>query len=225
MDLPGISKADLHAWLLENIKLNSSGLSAGNQGRIFLCQEGNVPLVIKTPLGSGILKPLYLWMLRHEYRIYRCLLEVEGIPKCYGLLENRYLVLEYIKAKTLREHAPDSDDNFYQDLFILIQKIHACGVAHMDLKRKDNILITEEGKPYLIDFGVASKCRSKRAFLSRYLFHIGKHFDLNAWVKHKYRRQYNQVSVEDQQYLRRTSIERVSKFLKKYYTKIFGGSD
>lgn len=225
MDLPGISKSDLLAWLLKNKENRTVCLSAGNQGKIFLCQQGELPLVIKTPLGTGILKPLYRWMLRHEYRVYHRLEGVEGIPKCYGLLEDRYLVLEYIKAKTLRGNEPNADGCFYRALFKLIQDIHARGVAHADLKRKDNILIDDKGKPHIIDFGAASMHHRGLRPINQYWFRLSKRFDLNAWVKHKYRRQYDRISAEDRQYLHYTLVERISRFIKKQYLKFSKSAD
>jgi len=54
-------------------------------------------------------------------------------------------------------HATIRDSKrFNAELFGIIATIHERGVAHGDLKRKDNILVTPDWYPYLIDFGVST---------------------------------------------------------------------
>ena len=76
--------------------------------------------VIKVASGWGIGKLVRWLMLRNEYRAYRQLAKVEGVPFCYGFLDRRYLVLEYIDASSLREAKPADPDPFYDKLFGLI---------------------------------------------------------------------------------------------------------
>jgi serine/threonine protein kinase len=61
--------------------------------------------------------------------------------------------------------------------------MHAAGVAHCDLKRKDNTLIGTDETPYLIDFGVACILRDGDGWLKRRWFELMCQMDYNAWVK------------------------------------------
>ncbi len=71
-----------------------------------------------------------------------------------------YFVMEMIEGKPLREHARDQRATI-RDRLLLIAQIaeavhhaHQKGVIHRDLK-PDNVLVTEEGQPKVLDFGVA----------------------------------------------------------------------
>jgi serine/threonine protein kinase len=82
-------------------------------------------------------------------------------------------------------------------------------VAHTDLKRKNNILVTPDESPYLIDFGTAVVRRADGGALNRWLFDTARQFDLNAWVKHKYHSRFDELTAQDRQYYRPTLIERL----------------
>ena len=67
------------------------------------------------------------------------------------------LLLEFIEGQPLRlsDNELVDRDKFFSALLVLILATHRAGVAHSDMKRKENILVGREGMPYLIDFGSA----------------------------------------------------------------------
>ena len=79
-----------------------------------------------------------------------------GIPRYYGLIDPYALVTEYIEAEAAPEVPREWLD---EDLFTALEKIvtsfHARGVVHCDLKKLDNILVTRDRKPFVIDFTAA----------------------------------------------------------------------
>ena len=87
--------------------------------------------------------------------------------------------------------------------------MHAAGVVHGDLKRKDNIIVGPGERPYLIDFGVAW-LRSNSTLLNRVWFEPGKQMDYNAWIKLKYQRRTDSLSATDAALYRPLLIERYS---------------
>ena len=67
------------------------------------------------------------------------------------------LILEYIEGQSYRDKQYElaGNQSFFQELLDLILNIHNKGIAHGDLKRKDNILVNNDNEPFLIDFGTA----------------------------------------------------------------------
>ena len=202
---------------------NASFMKMGYQGVLYKLNVDGVQLVIKKAnKQSFILGRLNQNSLHHEYKIYKQLKDLEGIPKCYGLTEKGDLILEYIDGQTYREsqYELEGKDEFFNQLLILIQKMHDLGVSHGDLKRKDNIFVDENKKPYLIDFGTAISSKTNN-IVKRMLFQFLKKTDLNAWIKHKYRRNYENISQEDLKYYSPTATENIYRSIRVFWYKIF----
>jgi serine/threonine protein kinase len=98
--------------------------------------------------------------------------------------------------------------------------MHQLQVAHMDLKKKDNLLVTADDKPCLIDFGAAVIKKPGFHPLNAFWFNLAKRFDFNAWVKQKYHNNMHNLSGEDRKYYQRTFIEKISSSVKKLYKKL-----
>ncbi|MBC8226137.1 MAG: protein kinase family protein [Gammaproteobacteria bacterium] len=202
---------------------NASFMKMGYQGVLYKLNVDGVKLVIKKAnKQSFILGRLNQNSLHHEYKIYKQLKDLEGIPKCYGLTEKGDLILEYIDGQTYREsqYELEGKDEFFNQLLILIQKMHDLGVSHGDLKRKDNIFVDENKKPYLIDFGTAISSKTNN-IAKKMFFQFLKKTDLNAWIKHKYRRNYENISQEDLKYYSPTATENIYRSIRVFWYKIF----
>src|SRR4030066_2012047 len=192
-----IGEDELVRWIERSIADASHILAQGYQGQVYLYQDGRQRLVIKAASGRGVLRWLRTHMLRQEFRVYNRLQGYSGSPRCYGLLRGRYLVLGYVDGLALR-HAPIADRAlFYPTLFDQIQELHARGVAHSDLKRKDNLLVVAGRRPCLIDFGAAIVRKPGFAPLNHFLFRMAERFDFNAWIKLKYNNRLEEISAPD----------------------------
>jgi predicted Ser/Thr protein kinase len=210
----------LRAWILSSLESGQNVLSGGYQGTVLEYQEGDVRLVVKLPPRSPWQRPLLIRTLRHEYRVYQKLGGMAGVPRCYGLLDGCFLVLEYIDGHSLRDGAIADRARFFEDLRRLLEELHARGVAHADLKKKDNILVAADNRPYLVDFGVACLRKSGYAPVNHWLFDLAVRFDFNAWIKHKYQRHYEEVDAADRAYLQTTAVERISRMIKQPYRSV-----
>jgi predicted Ser/Thr protein kinase len=210
----------LRAWILSSLESGRNVLSGGYQGTVLFYREGEVRLVVKVPPRSPWQRPLLIQTLRHEYRVYQRLDGLAGVPRCYGLLDGCFLVLEYIDGLSLRDGAIGDRARFFEDFRGLLEELHRRGVAHADLKKKDNILITADNRPYLVDFGVACLRKPGYAPVNHWLFEMAVRFDFNAWIKHKYRRHYEEVTAADRSYLRPTYLERASRLFKQPYRAV-----
>lgn len=202
---------------------NANFMKMGYQGVLYKLNVDGVDLVIKKAnKHSFILGRLNQRSLYHEYRIYKQLSNLEGIPKCYGLTENGDLILEYINGETYRDaqYELEGNNQFFNQLLILIQSMHELGVSHGDLKRKDNIFVDVNKKPYLIDFGTAISNQTKN-IAKRMFFQFLKKTDLNAWIKHKYRRDYQSINSKDLKYYSPTVVEDIYRSARILWYKIF----
>jgi predicted Ser/Thr protein kinase len=79
---------------------------------------------------------------------------VPGIPRLIGMWSTTGLVREFIEGHTLADVAR-VDDEFHGRLRLLIDTIHQREMAYVDLEKPGNVLVGEDGKPYLFDFQIA----------------------------------------------------------------------
>lgn len=217
-----LDEAALKQWIDQSIATGRNILAAGYQGKILHYQEAGNDFLIKVPHGRGVAHYFHRHMLRHEYAAYQQLGDFEGAPACHGLIDGQYLVLEYVQGRTIRDKRPLYEDEFHSKLFDQIRAMHDKGVAHMDLKRKDNLLVKTDESPCILDFGAAVIRKQGFHPFNRYHFKIGRQFDFNAWIKHKYHDRMDEISVLDRTYYRPTWIEVIAGVVKSFYTRLTG---
>jgi predicted Ser/Thr protein kinase len=192
----------------------------GYQGTAYLYEAPGRRLIVKVALGRGMRGWLSRWTLRREYRAYRRLDGFAGSPRCYGLLRARYLVLDYVDGAPLRRASLSDRAAFFDTLLAYIKELHRRGVAHADLKRKDNLLVVEGRDPRLIDFGAAIVRKPGFAPINHYLYALAQRFDYNAWAKLKYDGRFDDMTPEDRMYYRRTTVEKLARVVKRAYLAV-----
>jgi predicted Ser/Thr protein kinase len=190
-------------------------LNAGHQGAVYLVELGGRPLIVKAPTGRWPLRVLRLRHLRHEARAYARLEGVTGVPRCHGLAGGRYLVLDYVEGPNARDARLRDNAAFYDRALEIIEALHARGVAHVDLKRRDNILVAAGEQPLLLDFGLAVLRESGFHPWNHYLYGLACRLDLNAWIKHKYRDRREEMTEQDHQRYRPMLYESLWRWLRR----------
>lgn len=197
-------------------------LGQGYQGAVYRVETDDGPVIVKKVIGRGLPRILRRAMLRREHAIYQRLAGVNGVPACRGLLGGEELVLDYVPGPSLREPGQPVADRarFFDELLAIIQAVHAAGVAHGDLKRKDNILVGPGGHPVLIDFGTAVAMPDGAGAWRRWLFQQVARIDLNAWIKLKYQRQDMPMDPGDLQYYRPSWLERTARLVRRAWRKL-----
>lgn len=166
-------------------------------------------VVIKAPCGRGVRRWLSQLGLRREYAAYCRLGQLPGIATCHGLSAGHHLVLQSVEGQRLSDLDERPAPAFFDRLLALIQSMHARGVAHGDLKRKDNLLITPDGHPVILDFGTAVVRQHGFHPLNHRVYALLQQTDLNAWIKLKYGG-YAGLSAADQALLQRGRLERLA---------------
>jgi serine/threonine protein kinase len=194
-------------------------LGSGYQASAQLYRTSAGDVVVKKPHRGGPLAGLWRSLLKREQAIYARLDGVAGIPHSYGLIRDEYLALEFVEGPSLREHELRLVDReaFFAKLLTTVDAMHAAGVAHGDLKRKDNIIVGAGEQPYLIDFGIAVQRSATNELWNRCVFEQLVQMDMNAWVKLKYGRRIDPdtepgvLSDEDAAIYRPLPIERLAR--------------
>lgn len=101
-------------------------------------------------------------LIEHEISMYLELKKhkIENVVsiKSFGVFQNHhYMIMDYL-PHTLEEYAANHRDKLntlFQDALSLLRKLHEKHIVHRDIK-PDNFLVSNKGKVYLIDLGMAS---------------------------------------------------------------------
>ena len=213
MSLPAIPD-DLQQWIESSLASGSNILATSNQGIVLLFEGDGLKLVIKSAMGRGPVRKARQATLKREYAANQRLTGVVGVPACYGLLAQRYLLMEFIDGTAYREATWQDRERWFAELLVVIRAFHARGVSHGDLKSKTNLIVGRDQKPYVIDFGTTVLHKHGFHPINNHFFEYGKRLDINAWVKHKYHGRYKNASEEDRELLNYSKLEYVVRKLR-----------
>jgi predicted Ser/Thr protein kinase len=205
---------DLQQWIESSLESGTNILATSNQGIVLLFEGDGRKLVIKSAMGRGPVRRARQATLEREYAAYRRLQGVVGVPACYGMLAQRYLLMEFIDGTPYRDATWRDRDAWFAGLLDVIHAFHERGVSHGDLKSKSNMIVGMDQKPYIIDFGTTFLHKDGFHPVNNRLFEYGKRLDINAWVKHKYHGRYGDASEEDRKLLRYSKLEYVVRRLR-----------
>ncbi len=226
MTAPLPPEDQLRDWIVQSLDRQQNILATSNQGTILYYQRDGHHLIIKTAMGRGLLLWIRQRTLQREFRAYRQIAGVAGIPACYGLLDQRYLLLEYVAGQPFRDAEISDRERYFARLLEILNAIHGRKVAHGDLKSKGNLLVTDQQMPCVIDFGTAFRFKPGFHPINNWFYNTAKRLDLNAWVKHKYQGHYSKASAEDANLLHYSWLEiLVRKISGRPMARVFGGSD
>ncbi len=208
----------LRRFLADSLAAGRNLLGRGYQAPLYVCADTTPPVVVKAATGVGPVRAIRAWMLRREYRAYQRLGGLAGVPRCFGLLDGRYLVLELVDG--VPRHAATITDpaTFFAELSALIDAMHRRGVAHGDIQKRDNLLVVDGCHPVVLDFGTAVVQREGFAPVNHWLFRFLARLDCNTWVKLKYSGRLSAASPADLAHYHRTWIEKAARLVKRLYT-------
>lgn len=125
--------------------------------------------------------------LRRERRALKRLQGLCGVPAFLGEVPPCGLLMARVEGEPItrwRAKPPDQIAPMVERLSALVDRMHARGVAHLDLRKRDNILIGPDGWPSVIDFN-ASICFAPGTVGARVVFPILRRVDRAAVLKWK----------------------------------------
>lgn len=206
MKIP-INQPEFLEWIERSLERRENILAVSNQGTLLEFSGDGHHLVVKTAMGRGLVRALRQRTLEREFRAYQLMEGLSGVPACHGMLDGRFLVIEYIEAVPYREAEWSDRDRWFAEFLEVLRSFHERGVSHGDLKSKSNILVTSDEKPCVIDFGTAFRRKPGFHPVNNRLFEHGRRLDINAWAKHKYHGRYENITGPDLELLDYSRIE------------------
>ncbi len=178
-----LSRENLDRYLAE--RLREGG---GTRPALLLLEDGGRRAVVKDYRHSGWLMRNLAgpWLIGREEKIYRMLQGAEGVPRLLARLDRHALAVEYIPGRSCADF-PDGSlpVEFFTRLREVVEGMHARGVVHCDLKNRGNIVVGEDGRPYIVDFASAFSREGRWFPLRRFLFERFRRDDLRAVAKAK----------------------------------------
>jgi serine/threonine protein kinase len=194
----GVKREDFEHGIVSCVKGKAFGKPDLNQVKV----EGWSLMVKDVRRKNFFLRwTLGLWLIHKEWKIYSRLTGMKGIPQPVGRIDRFAFAMEFIPGRPILrgELLPSS---FYSDLERVLREVHDRGVVHLDLRHKGNILVSENGEPFLIDFN-SSFAFKEKGFLRRYLFPLLRWVDDGGLLKLKKRISPSSMTPEELAFLKR----------------------
>lgn len=104
--------------------------------------------------GTWFKRLLGFYLARREVAALQRADGIPNIPRVLALSNASAIVMSYVDGVQVTA-AGDSDGfdaEFFERLMTLIGQLHERGVGHGDLEKLDNIMVTPDGEPALVDF-------------------------------------------------------------------------
>jgi hypothetical protein len=176
----------------------------------------------------GILfRPFAALMSSHEYKIYKMIADIEGVPELGPRLGWRGYFHEYIEGKTLHELKDTPEvlpENFFNELKDIVDQVNKRRILYVDMNKKGNVIMSDDGKPFLIDFQISQYFKKRRWILGRLtdkIFYRLIKEDIYHVYKHKKRYQKELMTEEEMKLAVRSDlIKSYDRFLGGWYRKL-----
>ncbi|MGQ9456259.1 MAG: hypothetical protein ACUVT8_03250 [Armatimonadota bacterium] len=141
--------------IIESNTLEYFRTAGGTRPDLRLVEVDNCRLVVKDfsrsdTLFRTIVGPI---LIRRELGALKKLAGVRGVPSLIGEVDRYAFAMEYIPGRSLDRVTPGTlEPAFYVRLREIVDQMHARGVAHCDLRSRGNVVLGEDGQPYIVDF-------------------------------------------------------------------------
>lgn len=160
----------------------ATALYEAEDGTRIVCKFNRIEPVFGIPM-----RWLGRWLAGRERRMLVALADEPLVPagcgdvSVCGRRAPHCVAHAFVPGRPLVRHMP-LDAHFFPMLAALLQRVHRRGIAYVDLHKRENILVGEDGRPYLIDFQISLRLpqRGPIGALLRLLqrcdaYHLAKH--------------------------------------------------
>ena len=174
----------------------ATALYAGPAGRV-ICKFSRTQPLFFLPLAW-----LGRRIARHEARLLTLLADLPNVPTLMGPVHldgkpaPHVMARQYIEGHPLARHETVSED-FFPRLQSTLNTMHARNIAYVDLHKRENIIVDDQGHPHLIDFQVSFVLPTGlRGLPLRWLFRLYKMGDRHHLLKHIHRHRPDQLPAD-----------------------------
>ncbi len=148
-------------------------------GRVTLIEQKGEQWIRRNTKAARVwARPIARWLARREARALLHADGMDGLPALLGW-DGAILERSWIEGEPMQQAKP-LDPRYYRQALTLLRRLHRAGIAHNDLAKEANWLVTPDGAPALVDFQLAW-CPAKRGPWFRMLARE----DLRHLLKHK----------------------------------------
>jgi len=186
-DLPEQVEVDGETFRLSGTFKHTFAAAVGlyeRGGELVVCKFHRQATFFGIPLhGIGRLMSIY------EAAVMRRCKDLPGVPRLRLVDHRTAMGHDFIPGHPL-ERDTKVDDDFFPRFLELLRGMHERGVAYVDLEKPGNILLGDDGHPWLIDFQVAFYVPQRlfgETTLVRWLRGVLQRADIYHAMKH-YRR-------------------------------------
>ena len=130
----------------------------GFQSSVHLVDWNGKPAAVKDfaqtpPLFRFLVAP---FLVRREVKALKHLDGTPGIPRFLGQIDRRAFAIEFVEGRPFSGiHQGEMPPEVFPKMAKVVAAMHARGVAHGDLKRRSNLLLTPQNEVFIIDFAAA----------------------------------------------------------------------
>jgi hypothetical protein len=203
--LPGRIDIDAGTFQLEQTVKHDFFAATG-----FYRADSGRRLVVKINRRQSLfglpLRWLGRWLCEREVRAYRKLADVSNVPQLVGTVTDTGLAHVYVEGNPLCKDSRVSDQ-FFPELLALIDELNRRGLAYVDTNKPQNILLGDDGRPYLFDFQISFDAAAWwPGLLGRRLLRVFNRADRYHVLKHKRRIRPDQLTPAERELVERRGI-------------------
>lgn len=182
----------------------ATGLYRGPDGALAVLKLGRRTRFLSLPAAW-----IGRFLTRREARMYARLQGLRGIPRFIGVVgRDAGLLHEFVPGHPLGRDEPVSDA-FFDELLALLAHLHSLHIAYVDLNKRQNILMGDDGRPWLIDFQISLDIAPRGWGAlppARWLLARFQHGDWYHCLKHKRRLRPDQLTEAERRQVERLSL-------------------
>lgn len=123
------------------------------------------------------------WMVGRELAAIRKLAGIPGFPRDAFRLDRFAFAYRFIPGKEIGSAPASLTPAFFEELESLVGKMHERGIAHLDIRAAKNILVSGQGKPFILDFQTHASLDGLPRFLRALLVDVDRSGVYKHWAR------------------------------------------